>query len=217
MNHNRKRREAEARERRRHEAALKNAVLVDRSALDLSHCGLGAPAFLERGYYLEVPFTCTSCGSDEVWTAAQQKWWYEVAKGSIYSGPKHCRTCRREARLEKGKAHPLQNPFRWFERIRDDLDAALVAAGWHGVMGVAQRRPSMLSYGRGDALVRFRWDCGVSHNTFLLERRDARDAAFQPLVEVECNTFEATHGVLERCYEAVLTSARRELGLGTNP
>jgi hypothetical protein len=190
---------------------LKNAVLVDRSTLDLSHCGLGAPAFLTRGYYLDVPFICASCKSEEVWTASQQKWWYETAKGSVYSGPKLCRICRREARLEKGKAHPLQNPFRWFERIRDDLDAALTAAGWHDVMGVAQRHPSMLSYGRGDALARFRWDCGVSHNTFLLERRDARDEEFQALVEVECDTYKATHGVLERSYGVFLTSARKEL------
>ncbi|WP_347483885.1 zinc-ribbon domain containing protein [Vandammella animalimorsus] len=29
-----------------------------------------------------------------MWTAKQQKWWYEVAHGPIYSGSKHCRACR---------------------------------------------------------------------------------------------------------------------------
>ncbi|WP_238945951.1 zinc-ribbon domain containing protein [Vandammella animalimorsus] len=40
------------------------------------------------------PFTCCRCGAQEVWTAKQQKWWYEVAHGPIYSGAKHCRACR---------------------------------------------------------------------------------------------------------------------------
>src|SRR6266498_4685379 len=39
----------------------------------------GVPEFVARGYYLDVPFVCQSCGAHQVWTAAQQKWWYEVA------------------------------------------------------------------------------------------------------------------------------------------
>ncbi|WP_238944985.1 zinc-ribbon domain containing protein [Vandammella animalimorsus] len=29
-----------------------------------------------------------------MWTAKQQKWWYEAAYGPIYSDAKHCRACR---------------------------------------------------------------------------------------------------------------------------
>ena len=36
-------------------------------------------------YYLDVSFTCIDCGKSEIWTAAQQKWWYEEAKGLIDS------------------------------------------------------------------------------------------------------------------------------------
>lgn len=45
-------------------------------------------------FYRDYEFTCVDCGGHEVWTAEQQKWWYEVAKGSIYSGAKRCRACR---------------------------------------------------------------------------------------------------------------------------
>lgn len=58
----------------------------------------------ERGYYLDSPFQCVDCGVEEVWTATQQKWWYEVAKGYVYSHAKRCRTCRRAKRETKVEA-----------------------------------------------------------------------------------------------------------------
>ncbi|WLD14561.1 zinc-ribbon domain containing protein [Planctellipticum variicoloris] len=53
---------------------------------------------VERGYYLDQPFTCVDCGKDEVWTATQQKWWYEVAKGDVFTTARRCRICRRRDR-----------------------------------------------------------------------------------------------------------------------
>lgn len=64
----------------------------------------GAPAFVRRGYYLDVAFRCATCGRSEVWTAAQQKWWYEVAKGFAYSTAKLCRPCRRLEQARKADA-----------------------------------------------------------------------------------------------------------------
>lgn len=49
-------------------------------------------------YYEDLPFTCVDCGKEAVWTAAQQKWWYEVAKGTIYSRAVRCRPCRQASR-----------------------------------------------------------------------------------------------------------------------
>ncbi|MDC0948586.1 zinc-ribbon domain containing protein [Gammaproteobacteria bacterium] len=46
-------------------------------------------------YYLDKAFTCVDCGSEEVWTGKQQKWWYEVAKGSICTTAVRCRPCRK--------------------------------------------------------------------------------------------------------------------------
>jgi len=45
-------------------------------------------------FYTDRPFVCCDCGSHELWTAKQQKWWYEIAQGSIYSNAIRCRPCR---------------------------------------------------------------------------------------------------------------------------
>ena len=45
-------------------------------------------------FYEDREFTCVDCGKREVWTAEQQKWWFETAKGSVYSGAIRCRECR---------------------------------------------------------------------------------------------------------------------------
>ena len=49
-------------------------------------------------FYEDVPFTCVDCGCEEVWTAEQQKWWYETAKGYIFAIAKRCRACREALR-----------------------------------------------------------------------------------------------------------------------
>jgi hypothetical protein len=55
-----------------------------------------------RQYYIDRPFKCVDCGSDEVWKAEQQKWYYEVVKGSTYAEPTRCRPCRLKFRATKG-------------------------------------------------------------------------------------------------------------------
>lgn len=52
-------------------------------------------------YYRDVEFDCVDCGKHQVWTAAQQQWWYEVAKGSIYTRAIRCRACRSARRLKQ--------------------------------------------------------------------------------------------------------------------
>ncbi len=64
----------------------------------------GAPAFVTRGYYVDIPFRCVDCGKEEVWTGSQQKWWYEVAKGFAYSTAIRCRACRRKERERRAEA-----------------------------------------------------------------------------------------------------------------
>lgn len=49
-------------------------------------------------FYADRPFRCRDCDSHEVWTARQQKWWYETAKGTIQSVAIRCRSCRRKER-----------------------------------------------------------------------------------------------------------------------
>ncbi len=45
-------------------------------------------------FYIDKPFKCKKCGKEEVWTAKQQKWWYEEAKGDLETTAVLCRECR---------------------------------------------------------------------------------------------------------------------------
>ena len=78
-------------------------VTVNPAALRL-YVSYGAPHFVKRGFYVDHPFTCKDCGKEEIWTAAQQKWWYEVAKGEVSSGAVRCRACRKRERDRKTEA-----------------------------------------------------------------------------------------------------------------
>jgi Probable zinc-ribbon domain len=64
----------------------------------------GAPDYLMRGYYQDLPFRCQGCGKEETWSTAQQKWWYEVAKGYVYSSAKLCRPCRNKEGARRAEA-----------------------------------------------------------------------------------------------------------------
>lgn len=67
-------------------------VSVDRLRSTKSY---GTPHFVERGYYLDQDFVCKDCGAEQVWTATQQKWWYEIAQGDVWTTATRCRPCRR--------------------------------------------------------------------------------------------------------------------------
>lgn len=53
-------------------------------------------------FYVDQRFACIDCGTTEVWTAASQKWWYEVAKGKIASRAVRCAACRK---LNRGRVN----------------------------------------------------------------------------------------------------------------
>lgn len=65
------------------------------------------PGFLIRGYYWDKPFTCRDCGVAEVWTARQQKWWYEQAKGGILTTAIRCRACRKKEQARRSQARRI--------------------------------------------------------------------------------------------------------------
>jgi hypothetical protein len=82
-------------------------VPVNRGAL-APHTSYGEPEFVTRGSYLDLPFVCVDCGWAEVWTAAQQKWWYEVAGGDVFTTARRCRACRRRERERAAEARQAQ-------------------------------------------------------------------------------------------------------------
>ena len=55
-----------------------------------------------RDFFEDIGFTCRDCGAEAVWTAADQKWWFEVAGGSLYSRAARCATCRAARRHATG-------------------------------------------------------------------------------------------------------------------
>lgn len=68
----------------------------------------GIPDFVEREFYVDRPFVCKDCGKSEVWTATQQKWWYETAKGDVWTVAVR-RPCRRRERERKAQARRIQS------------------------------------------------------------------------------------------------------------
>jgi hypothetical protein len=52
-------------------------------------------------FYEDASFTCRDCGVKSVWTAEQQRLWYEEWKGPIQSIAIRCRACRQRLRQTK--------------------------------------------------------------------------------------------------------------------
>jgi hypothetical protein len=133
---------------------------ADRAVLARHNNTYGAlPAF-----YVDKVFECRDCGAEEVWTAKQQKWWYEVAHGPIDSIAVRCLPCRRRRR--NAGAQPGANLLRELcaqaralgEGVPDaaawrEMDAAL-ASKWWGVRTVAIG--SLGRWGDGEAIARLK-------------------------------------------------------------
>lgn len=71
------------------------------------NCSYGVPDFVERGFYMDMPFSCKFCGTPQVWTVKQQHWWYEIAKGDIWTIAVACRPCRIKGRERKALARKV--------------------------------------------------------------------------------------------------------------
>jgi hypothetical protein len=78
-------------------------VPVDLSKLDFGN-SYGQPLFASGGFYIDQPFQCRDCGIEGVWAASQQKWWFEVAQGGIYSQAIRCKACRQIERERVAQA-----------------------------------------------------------------------------------------------------------------
>ncbi len=78
-------------------ARLRGHVLVNSANLAPTN-SYSTPEFVLRGYYVDRLFHCKDCGRAEIWRATQQKWWYESAKGDVWTVAVRCRPCRRRER-----------------------------------------------------------------------------------------------------------------------
>ena len=134
-------------------------------------------------YYEDQPFTCVDCGKEEIWTAEQQKWWYEVAKASIYSRAVRCHDCRRARREGGPQPQPIRHVGTLMKLLRAQLDPALADAGF---VFASRSKPVQPSE-------RVWIDYGRSGQTFSIafEPRDARLIAELLEPNGDCRTVTA--------------------------
>ena len=86
--------------------SLAGRVAVNTSNLRLTN-SCGTPEFVARGYYVDFPFKCKDCGGSEVWLPKQQRWWYEIAKGDVWTVATRCRPCRRRESARRTSAREI--------------------------------------------------------------------------------------------------------------
>ncbi len=111
----------ETRARYLSEAIMAGAVPVNATLLAPSR-SRDTPEFVARGTYLNRVFACVDCEAEEVWTATQQKWWYEVAKGELFTTARRCRSCRRRERDRKAEARRVHLEGLARKKARKDTD-----------------------------------------------------------------------------------------------
>lgn len=91
-------------------------------------------------YYVDMPFECRQCGTHEVWTAQQQKWWYEVALGNINSTARYCRACRQARRAHRAQSN-AQNPLVQLQNnLRALASQGPSVQGWAAVNAALQSK-----------------------------------------------------------------------------
>lgn len=54
-------------------------------------------------FYIDKPFRCRDCGKEEIWKAADQKWFYEEAKAHMDATAVRCHDCRKARKEGKGE------------------------------------------------------------------------------------------------------------------
>ena len=175
------------------------------------------PDFAERGYYIDKPFSCRDCGEPQVWTAEQQKWWYEVAQGNVFSTATRCRACRRQdrtrkeaARLTGGDPNPYKSPGHLFARVPRELEPRLLAAGYRcaGRNSRFERQTLFVDYLRSDEQFTLAWD---QHQARLTARRlTVEGADFEEIARAEFDGVRST-GEIEARLEPFLVSVGRFL------
>ena len=72
------------------------AVIADAAELSHNNTYGRLPRF-----YVDRLVVCRNCGTEEVWPAGRQKWWYEEANGNINTQAVLCRSCRTTERERK--------------------------------------------------------------------------------------------------------------------
>jgi hypothetical protein len=91
--------------KKRYQENKHNSLMIDYTKLSTGNSyGTG---HLFRNFYEDAVFICKDCGSKEVWTAEQQKWWYEEMHAYIDTHAVRCRACRIKEGQRKAEARRI--------------------------------------------------------------------------------------------------------------
>lgn len=149
-----------------------DAVLADVAQQVPINSYSGQPSF-----YVDRDFTCVDCGRQETWTAQQQKWYYEVAKGSLYGTSIRCRACRAKHRAKNsghGDPNPIKHLGTILKRIRFSIEPALLDAGFkrERTRRISEFLPAPLEYSRSGLVLRCGIEFTYSSRKLLVETMD---------------------------------------------
>jgi len=75
-----------------------SALPADQSKLDHINTYGWLPEF-----YIDKPFRCRDCGKEEIWKAADQKWYYEETKAHMDAAAVRCHDCRKARKAKKAQ------------------------------------------------------------------------------------------------------------------
>jgi hypothetical protein len=73
-----------------HDLDYSTAIRANTAVQDCSVC--------PRHWYIDARFRCTECEADFLWSAEEQRVWFETYRFWVDSRPRHCRDCRAKRR-----------------------------------------------------------------------------------------------------------------------
>lgn len=129
-------------------------------------------------YYVDRAYVCVDCGRKVIWTAIQQKWYYEVAKGSLYATAIRCLDCRKKRKAlynGQGDPHPIKHLGTLFKRIRKNVDPILKDAGFQFDRKFLSSNNAALDYSRPGLIFVVGYDCILGNLRLFVECLDEQD------------------------------------------
>lgn len=151
-------------------------------------------------YYVDKPFKCIDCDKEQVWTASQQKWYYEVAKGSLYATAIRCRACRRihsEEHSGQGDPNRIKHEGDLIQQVQSVLAQTMSEAGFLLISRSKLRAKGSveLNYSREGMELNCRYDRPEA--TLVAESID-REANVCVIARISMNAPRSTSQILRR-------------------
>lgn len=151
-------------------------------------------------HYVDKPFKCIDCDKEQVWTASQQKWYYEVAKGSLYATAIRCRACRRihsEEHSGQGDPNRIKHEGDLIQQVQSVLAQTMSEAGFLLISRSKLRAKGSveLNYSREDLELSCRYDRPEA--TLVAESID-REANVCVIARISMNAPRSASQILRR-------------------